>query len=899
MRNFRILALASVSLLTIATPAFAQQMPAANEDADDSKDQIVVTGTLIRGIAPGGSQVLGVSQDKIAATGAVTTSDLVASVPQAGNFLAFASIRGTNGPQLMINRPSLRYLGNTASSSASTLLLVDGHRLPGMAIEQSTSDLDAIAPSAIERIDIVTDGGSSTYGSDAVGGVMNFITRRRFEGVEVKGSYGFADNYNQFNGSILAGRTFGNVNAYIAYDYAQHDGLIGLDRDFSQSRDWVNNLPFNNTCAPGTVRATVAGVTTNYALPGLTPGFGNRCDNSEYLSIYPKETKHNVMGSVMIDTGGPVRFLVKAYYVNRKTYSNGGELTVNGLAIPRLLANGSANPYYVALPGNPATETFFFNLDPLYGTNTRLDGSLESYGITPTVEWDIGSGWQMNAMFNYGWSNAKYIRDVLNTAPLNAAAALGNFDPVNLANPINAPALAQARDWFNYGRAKHNLINARAVFDGPLFELPAGPVKVAVGFEYMKESFSGGEFISGANSAQIAALTDVKVSRHVESVFGEVNIPVLDDPSGASLSVSASGRYDHYSDFGSTFNPKIGVDFAPFRWLKLRGNWGKAFQAPGVSLLSQRGKSNFSLVTPVFSFQAGVPAGNRTSQLAFAGAANVLEPQKADTWSLGFDITPPVIEGFTAGLTYYSIDFKGVIARLPFTTGIPFYDNFPGSFVNYPSGDQAMLDYFNKLTAEGSLNSDTTLARLVGNSPLEKFSTVYGVADARQTNLGRIKTTGLDFYARMRQETEFGDVFADVSGNYILTFQQQAFKGAPTVSTVDLDTTRLRVSTSVGTNVGNFRAQVTWNHSQGYAIVPTVQNVQQTRVGSYNVFNPFFNYKVPGDSRFAKDLTLSLNIDNVFDQDPPLWRSQSFTAYGNANGFTLGRLVRFGLSKTF
>jgi iron complex outermembrane receptor protein len=899
MRKFRILALASASFLTIATPAFAQETSVADGEADDTTDDIVVTGTLIRGIAPGGSQTIGINQEKIAAIGAVTTTDLVASVPQAGNFMAFASIRGTNGPQLMINRPSLRYLGNTASSSASTLLLVDGHRLPGMAIEQSTSDLDAIAPSAIERIDIVTDGGSSTYGSDAVGGVMNFITRRRFDGVEVKGSYGFADNYNQFNASILAGRTFGNVNAYIAYDYAEHDGLIGLDRDWSQSRDWASNVPFNNTCTAPNVRATVAGVTTTYALPGLTAGLGNRCDNSEYLSIYPKETKHNVMGSVLIDTGGPVRFLVKAYYVNRKTYSNGGELTVNGLPVPRLRPNGSPNDYYVALPGTPATETFFFNLNPRYGPNTRVDGSLESYGITPSVEWDIGGGWQMNAMFNYGWSNAKYIRDVLNTAPLNAAAALGNFDPVNLANPINTPALTQARDWFNYGRAKHDLINTRAVFDGPLFELPAGPVKVAVGFEYMKESFSGGSFISGATSAQITGLTDVKVSRNVKSVFGEINIPVLDDASGAELSISASGRYDHYSDFGSTFNPKFGVNFAPFSWLKVRGNWGKAFQAPGVSLLSQRGKSNFSLIPQVFSFQAGVPAGNRNNQLAFAGAANVLEPQKADTWSLGFDISPPVLEGFSAGLTYYSIDFKGVIARLPFTTGIPFYENFPGSFVNYPSGDAAMLAYFKQLTAEGSLNSDTTLARLPGNTELEKFSTVYGVADARQTNLGRIKTTGLDFYARMRKETGFGDVFADVSGNYILTFLQQAFKGAPTVSTVDLDTTRLRVSTSVGTNVGNFRAQVTWNHSQGYAIVPTVQNVQQTRVGSYNVFNLFFNYKVPGDSRIAKDLTLSLNIDNVFDQDPPLWRSQSFTAYGYANGFTLGRLVRFGVSKKF
>jgi iron complex outermembrane receptor protein len=173
------------------------------------------------------------------------------------------------------------------------------------------------------------------------------------------------------------------------------------------------------------------------------------------------------------------------------------------------------------------------------------------------------------------------------------------------------------------------------------------------------------------------------------------------------------------------------------------------------------------------------------------------------------------------------------------------------------------------------------------------------VDDIRTQNLGRVKTTGLDFYARMRKETGFGDIYADVSGNYVLTFDQQASPGAPVRSTVGTDTTRLRLASTLGTDVGNLRAQVVWNYSGGYSITPTATNLQQDRVGSFNVFNLFFEYKVPGDSEIAKDLAFSLNVDNVFNQDPPLFRGSTATFFGFANGFTLGRLVRLGVSKKF
>jgi len=892
--KFRTLALASASLLSVTTPALAQQNAATADTADEAETSgdIVVTGTLIRGIAPGGSQTIAVDQSKIAAIGAVNTSDLLAAVPQAGNFLAYASIRGTNGVNITVNRPSLRYLGNTASSSASTLVLVDGHRLPGMGVRQSTMDIDAISPNAVERVDVITDGGSATYGSDAIGGVINFITRRRFDGIEVKGSYGFADDVSQYNAGIIAGKTIGAVSAYFAYDFAKHDDLLGLDRYYAQGRDWVNNVPSDIACPVGSVRATVGATTTTYALPGLVAGLGNRCDNTEYQSLYPKEEKHSVFASVQVDTGGPVTFGVKAYYVHRNV-----ETTFGPPALSSGVSVRNTSPYFIALPGAPTTETFFFNLASLYGNSPPSHSSLESYGFTPELKWNMGAGWQLNAMFNFGVGDAKLLTQNLNAAEISAAATAGTFDPVNLANPVNLPALARARDWFSFGRAKHELVNTRAIVDGPLFDLPAGPVRVAIGAEFMRETYTG--FSSPASAftaAGIAAVVDNHRSRDVTSVFGELNVPVLGAGSGiGDLSLNLSGRYDHYSDFGSTFNPKIGVNFAPVEWLKLRGNWGTAFQAAGISLLADPLPS-FATVSQLVrpNPKVGLAVGNRINVLAFNGPKFPLKPQEAKTWSLGFDIKPPVLEGFSAGLTYYSINVKNVIAA-PSAVGSRLYIDYLDRVVTYDQGNDALKAFYDALTAQGSIGAAQTLAAL----PNGDFSTVYSVIDVRSTNLGRVITSGLDFYARMRKETGFGGVFADVSGNYVLTFKQQASEAAPVISTVELETTRLRLQTTLGADIGNLRAQAIWNHSQGFAITPTATNAQQSRVASFNVINLFFQYKVPGESKIAKDLTFTVNVDNLFDQDPPLYRGQISTFSGFANGFTLGRMIRLGVSKKF
>jgi iron complex outermembrane recepter protein len=894
MRNFRHLAcasasvIASVSTFAMVSPAFAQA--AAPEDEAEKAEEIVVTGTLIRGIAPGGSQTIGVGQEKIASIGAANTSDLVASVPQAGNFLAFVGVRGSSNFSLAVNRPSLRYLGSTSASGGSTLLLLDGHRLPGMGIIQSSADLDAIAAGAIERVDIVTDGGSSTYGSDAVGGVMNFITRKKFDGIEAKANVGFADNYKQYNLGVTAGHSWDTVSAYITYDWSRHNALFGRDLDWSQSLDWVNGVGAETACAVGSIRA---GATT-YALPGLTAGLGNRCDNTEQWTFYPKEEKHSAIASFGWDAGGAVSVQVKAYYVNRKNTSDGGPLFIaGGSAVSS--TNSFAAPILAALPGSPTSGQLLYNLSPALGNSTRQQTNMESWGITPTLKWDFGGGWQLNTMFNYGVGRNNFLGPILNAAPISAGIANGSFNPFNLTAPGNAAALAAAQDLFVYGRATHQLVNTRAIVDGPLFALPAGDVKAALGAEYLRESYSGNNTRS-VTSAGIGLLADRTAVRNIYSLFGELNIPLMSEGHGPfhSLTVTASGRYDKYSDFGSTFNPKIGVIAEPIEGFSIRGNWGKAFQAPGISDIALSGATTGNIlplsVRPFGNPAVPAPAG-RSLLLAMGGTISPLEPQSAKTWSLGFDIKPRGT-GITAGLTYFNIDFKGVIGILPISDPVTYYRDFPDSSVIFTAGNAAMQTFFNSFNA-------TNAASILAQLPAGGFDNVYGVLDSRTQNLARIKTSGLDFYVKYNHDTSFGSIYADVAGTRTLKFDRQSGPKSALVDNLSLNTPKLRFGTTLGAVVGDLRAQITWNHSQGYAVTPVASTLNQASVGSFNLFNLFFQYKVPGDSVIAKDLAFSLNIDNLFDKDPPLYRGADSSLFGVRNGFTIGRLVKIGVSKKF
>src|SRR5882757_3718757 len=198
---------AALAIGVLAVPAWAQTVPPVDDKAPvtlestpndpQAAEDIIVTGTLLRGVAPVGTNVLGVTRQEILESGAASANDLLASIPQVGNFGTVPVGTGTFG--LPIVRPNIRNLA--AAGGSSTLVLLNGHRMVGAGVLQTSVDPSVLPPEVIDRLEIVPDGGSAIYGSDAIGGVINFITRSHFNGVAASARYGFADNYQTVDGS--------------------------------------------------------------------------------------------------------------------------------------------------------------------------------------------------------------------------------------------------------------------------------------------------------------------------------------------------------------------------------------------------------------------------------------------------------------------------------------------------------------------------------------------------------------------------------------------------------------------------------------------------------------------------------------------------------------------------
>ena len=185
-----------------------------------------------------------------------------------------------------------------------------------------------------------------------------------------------------------------------------------------------------------------------------------------------------------------------------------------------------------------------------------------------------------------------------------------------------------------------------------------------------------------------------------------------------------------------------------------------------------------------------------------------------------------------------------------------------------------MQAYFNQLAANlpGGANSATATAAL--NTVGGNFANVYAVLDGSTLNQSVVTTDGLDFYLRYTHPTGFGDIYADVAGNYILSLMQGGPTGLLSVNGIDPNH-KFSMATTIGAHIGDLQAQVTWQTNDGFNVTPNVNNLQQSRVSGFNVFNLFFKYDVPGESIIAKDLSFTLNVDNVLNTDPPLLRGLS------------------------
>jgi iron complex outermembrane recepter protein len=941
----------------------SSQPAAVDRSAADqgiSENEIVVTGTILRGTPPVGSNMISVGEAKLQESGATTANELLATVPQVTNLFNTvpATVLNIAPNQVQVVRPQLRGLGNEVSSASTTLVLFDGHRIAPVGVTQNAIDPDILPPLAIERVEIVTDGGSATYGSDAVGGVINFITRKRYDGLKVTAQYGFADDYYQVTAGAIAGKDWGTGSLFAAYSYQHNDDLFGRDRDFVRNVDRLNpNEPaLGRSCSPGNVQMNI-GTSQNpmnrlFALnangvPSSVVASFNACDPSDDSSIVPRSTRHGAIIGLHQELADWLTVDLRAFYGERRSVSSApyrGSVNVAGANQPEIdfrpffyQPPSFRNFYYTPVPGQnqTANQTIFFTLAGVPGVGlAESTNDFQEWGANAEFAAKLGGDWQLRTLFNFSRSNSEYSIPGMSQALLNAfgtgpnsvtaAGTINFYNPGSGANDLANIALLLDNE--RAGQGKQDLLDLRAILDGTLFTWAGGDVKLAVGYEYMHDTFRQRESAQGPIGT-VNSLAFAKYTRHTHSLFGELLVPIVGPDNGSSfiysLTLSGSVRHDRFSDFGSTTNPKVGVNFKPTSWLGFRANYSTSFNAPSPN--DQLGSLfNTAGYFPFNAFQRVGDSPTASGTVALQGSVANLTPQTARTYSIGMDIDPPFVEGLRLSINYYNVSFKNIIG-IP-TPGPAIFALFPNN-VSAVEGGLPLAEVEAFLLNSGAGNVDATLNQVrSGCTNANACSNVYQTVDFRKGNYGTLKIQGLDFAVNYRTATSFGGIDASVSGNYFLNRESQTGVGSPVVDELTATNTvfggipfsrnangRFQFSATLGADIGNFRAQATLNHTSGYDVVrcdttttpactpsttglPTTAGVLQDRVGAYDTVNLFFKYTVPEDSVALRDLELTLNINNVFDNDPPFYRN---VGSGYANGFTLGRLVQFGVTKKF
>ena len=897
LRRAVLLGLAGIgSWATVTASAQDTQVPkqgTTDTARTEQLEEIVVTGTQIRGVAPVGSNVVSVNEEWIESTGAVTTNQLLSQLPQSTDFNEITQPGGgviLANSRVPITRPNVRNLPGAggSSSGAVTLLLVNGHRIVSQGIEQTAVDADVVAPDMNQRVEIILDGASATYGSDATGGVINFITRKSFDGIKADVRYGVADDYESFDTNLTGGASWGSGSFFATYSYADSDALFGRDRDYARSINWTTGIPTGRQCDA----ANVLIGTASFTVPTLAPGF-NSCDSGEDSTITPSVERHNAYAALSQNLSDSVTFDIDALYSRRENLATQGPFRANATNLR------PTNPYYRQIPGTAAgaPQTVQFNYGAVFGNDAQDNQTVIEVGqVTPAVTIDLGDNWEVRALIGYGESKTSTSNPTLFT-PLQTSYVNGTtlntaINPYDIAATQNR-ALFDDLIYNAFTSGEYEFLNPSAIIDGKLFGLRGGDVRGALGVEYAKTDFE----VVRTDATTRLRTPPVSASQDVTSAFAEVLIPVVGAgnsmPGIQKLELSLSGRYDEYSDFGSEFSPKVAVTWGPAEWLTLRGTWGESFNAPTVADKLGAETALMRLITPPIQVPAGTqtPPGltvQQTGQLLLTGAVPDLEPQSATGWTAGFDIRTPI--DLTLSATYYYIDFKNIIS-LPQTTA-----SAQAAFANFPE----LYPFYPNLTPQQVLDFSTQAPNgpAVLQSAVQQGIFIVNLFDNRTRNLGGTEVSGVDVQVQYSHATGFGSFDASLNGNYQFQRDTTIRPGGATVDDLLYGLPDLRAALTIGANVQDFRAQATLNHTSGYDLDPATANLCpcQRSVDQFDVVNLFFRYNFNGTG-LLNDLALTLNVNNASDEEPPVYKVNGGSGF--ANGRTVGRLWQFGISKTF
>jgi iron complex outermembrane receptor protein len=803
-----------------------------------------------------------------------------------------------------------------------------------------------------------------------VAGVVNFITRRNVDGIEASVQRGFGDGYGTFNAGLLGGTGWDSGSLLFSYNFSDRDNVAAADRGFfaradQRSRGGRNFTP--NRCGPASI--TVAGNTyyTPYAAAGAVAG---DCDPALYADLLPSEERHSLFFTAQQEVNERVTLTSDFIYSQRK----------NVTAIPRgnasatMFGPGAANaaqinPFFRLPTGVAPTTTSIavnFSGDALLGPGAQLVGTADTVYGRLDGELQLTDTWSFNAGYMVGLDEAKQknfgqlcascfnlaingttngggnttspsipgtTTAVLNT-PLTAANALDPFG-----SGTSAAVLARLTDSLTVQVGDQTINNLYFKFAGDVFNAPGGAAKFAIGGELLDYKLD--QDITRPNNTGPAstgsATLNIRYNRDVKSLYGELFVPLVSEEQGIpgvrSLELNVSGRLDDYSDFGSTSNPKLALNWQPFAGLKVRANYAEAFVAPaltsrGANQFGLTGESGFSgiagqnlpggapiIVTANFPNAIGIPGCptgsatcslNNVTGLLITGGNGGLQPQTGKSWSIGADFRPEFLPGASFSVTHWSNKLRGGI-----TAPVPSLALGSADLSNliqfFPSGATAaqIAAAGAGLPQTGALNANT-----------------YFIYNFQQRNVLNLNVSGFDVAAAYRFGTSVGDFGISAAFTHKNKFDQFFGAGGTSFSvlgTAGFNTTfpsvknegRLNASYSRGpldfnaflNHIGDYR---NWSGSVANPItrVNGLPTGGGDYVASFTTLDLNLSYRL-ADIGVASELKLFVDGTNVLGRRPPQYNTFVVGGVTGAAGFDginaspIGRVVTLGLRANF
>ncbi len=655
-------------------------VPIANSQnqAEQNSAQLgrfAVTGSHIPRLdLEGTTPVLRITREDLKRTGVMTVGEVLQQLPidNGGTFndrLNGGFAQGGSGV-------SLRGLGvNTV------LVLINGRRATNYGFADLGAsfnafvDLNSIPIGLVERIEVLKDGASAIYGSDAIAGVINMILREDFEGGEVEARYGQAEDPGAEE--VMVNAVFGAVSARssatLMASYTSRDEMFLRDRATSRSADFIAQ----GGADLRSIRA--ANDFFFFALPGdgcdrpnmvIDPDFFETClyDYNAHISL-PGARRTSLTGLFRQELSADLEFRAELGYMNAISDTTSAPSTIDDG--DDLLAPVS-NPWNV---GGVDFFNFFYRLEDV---GPRLN-DVETDNVRAVFElsglaFDGAWNWELGALYNRAVTTdnqENYVNKLRMQLALNGLLDVNGDGAITMnehyniwtpvTNPID-PALSAALRARPFRRAETELRSFDGNLSGPIADLPAGPLSLAVGFEARDELLvDRSDSDSEANLILGSGGVSSEGSRSQTSIYAELAIPISD-----TLEAQVAARYEDYDGFGSETNPKLAAMWRPLDWLLVRGSWGEGFRAPSLAELFLGSAISFlryddQIRCPVTG--TNLDCGALDRQLDTLGNA-LLGPETSESYSLGVVVNVPMVENLTVGLNYWNFEHDDRISDI-------------------------------------------------------------------------------------------------------------------------------------------------------------------------------------------------------------------------------------------